>query len=96
MVASDDDWRLDLLNAARDLAGARLRRKAWQALRPGWDHDHCTVCTAKIWDRADTSQGEHLEGYATCEDFVRGADHEWVCAKCFEDFKDRMGWQAVP
>jgi hypothetical protein len=28
----------------------------------------------------------------TCEDFKRGADHDWVCVECFHDFKDRMGW----
>lgn len=71
----------------------RLRFKAWHAPRPGWDHDHCSVCTAKIWDKADTAQGEYVDGYATCEDFKRGTDSDWVCVECFHDFEDRMGWR---
>ena len=92
MVVKDDDWRIDLLNTCKHLKGVGLRFKAWRAPRPGWDHDHCSVCTAKIRDKADLAQGEYPDGYATCADFKRGADHDWVCVECFHDFKDRMGW----
>ena len=94
-VTQPDDWRIDLLSACKDLQGARLRRKSWSAPRPGWDHDHCSVCTAKIWDKADICKGEFTEGYATGEDFKLGVDYEWVCIECFRDFKERMGWQDV-
>jgi len=93
MAVKDDDWRIDLLNTCKDLKGARLRCKTWRAPRADWNHDHCSVCSAKIRDKADLAQGEYLEGYATCEGFKRGADYEWVCVECFRDFKDCMGWQ---
>ena len=33
-----------------------------------------------------------LEGCATTEDFVRGAEYEWVCAECSCDFAEEFGW----
>jgi len=32
------------------------------------------------------------EGYATCDDYPKGACYEWVCSDCFKDLKEEMKW----
>jgi hypothetical protein len=57
------------------------------------DHDHCAACGTKFSE----SEGleSHHEGYATREDYPKGAGYEWVCQNCFEDLKDHMRLSAV-
>ncbi len=44
-------------------------------------HTHCIFCTEKITTR------KKMVCYCT-------EDHsEWICMKCFEDFKDRFCWR---
>jgi hypothetical protein len=45
-----------------------------------WIADHAEVLT---------------EGYATTAAHRDGADYHWVCAVCFDDFRNRFGWRAV-
>jgi hypothetical protein len=80
-------WRIDNASALR---GVRLRFQPYTRLSESWDHDHCAACWVKFaeFDGADIQH----EGYATCEDFPRGARYEWVCSACFADLKDDMGW----
>jgi hypothetical protein len=40
-------------------------------------------------------EGVVHEGYATTADFVRGAEYEWACVSCFEQFREAMGWKDV-
>jgi hypothetical protein len=35
------------------------------------------------------------EGYATCDDYPKGARYEWVCSTCFADLQDEMKWTAA-
>lgn len=35
------------------------------------------------------------EGYTTTDRFERGADYEWVCLDCFEDFAEEFRWVVV-
>lgn len=74
------------------MRGAHLIRKAYQAPSKAWDHDHCTGCWAKFMEPPTTGEGIVHEGYATTAEYVRGADYEWVCTKCFEEFSAIMGW----
>ena len=86
-----DDWRLT--GQERYLQGASFRRKPYTAPRPDWDHDHCAGCWAKFaeFDGPDILH----EGYATCDDYPKGARYEWVCKCCFDDLRDEMRWSAT-
>ncbi len=74
-----DDWRRQ---GQEYLSGARWVFRAYRPYRSDWEHDHCVLCSAKLsCDEVDLN-----EGYAT-ED-----EYHWVCAECFADFRDELGW----
>jgi len=87
------DWRLEQLQARPYLRGAAFLRKPYRQPSPEWDHDHCTACWTTLAEphikRADIIH----EGYATTAEFVRGADYNWICVPCFEQFRDIMEWR---
>jgi hypothetical protein len=78
------------------LRNVRFQRKPYRLYREGWDHDHCAGCGAKFALEDDPSEPVYREGYATCADYVHGAEYDWVCVNCFAEFKDAMGWVEVP
>jgi hypothetical protein len=86
------DWRLEHLETQPYLRGVCFERKPYRPPRPGWEHDHCAGCWAKLAQAGDATAGADLvhEGYATCADFMRGADYEWVCIPCFDRFAAAM------
>ncbi|GIK48342.1 MAG: hypothetical protein BroJett013_10390 [Alphaproteobacteria bacterium] len=86
------DWRLEHLETQPYLVGMAFRRAKYRPYRPGWDHDHCVACWAKFVEYDDPAEPIQHEGYATTEEFVRGAEYDWVCLTCFADFKDQMKW----
>lgn len=86
------DWRLQHLETQPYLRGVCFLRKPYKRPRPEWDHDHCVACWAKLAEPEMESEDVIHEGYATTASYVRGADYEWVCPTCFEEFKSDMGW----
>jgi hypothetical protein len=84
-----DDWRID---NARHLMGLTLHFREWLRPRPDWDHDHCAACGVKLadFDGPDIQRS----GYATGDDYPKGAGYDWICADCFRDLKDAMKWSA--
>jgi hypothetical protein len=80
-------WRVD---NARHLTGLRLEFRPYTRWSESWDHDHCAACWTKFaeFEGADIQR----EGYATCDDYPKGACYEWVCSDCFNDLKDEMKW----
>jgi hypothetical protein len=84
-MSAEDDWRLQ--GQERYLAGKRLHWSKWTApaSNPSWDHDHCEFCWRKFMDSDDPDVCR--EGYTT-EDRYR-----WICAQCFNDFRERFGWR---
>jgi len=84
-MVDEDDWRL--VGQDEWFTGAVLHRAAWIETRHGWDHDHCTFCFKKIWDRAADDEAD--VGYTTADDYT------WVCDDCFADFKDRFAWSVA-
>ncbi len=80
-------WRID--NAAH-LKGLRLQFLAYTRWSEDWDHDHCAACWTKFAE-LDGPDIQH-EGYATCDDYPRGARYDWVCKTCFEDLNDDLHW----
>lgn len=83
----DKQWRID---NARHLRGVRLKFQPYIRWSETWDHDHCAACWAKFAELAGTDI-QH-EGYATCDDYPKGARYDWVCVTCFADLKDEMQW----
>jgi hypothetical protein len=71
-----DDWRLT--NQETYLKGRALVRRAYNAPRPDWDHDHCEFCWAKF--STDPRIAERLT-----EDYVTD-DEQWICEPCFADY----------
>jgi hypothetical protein len=87
------DWRLEHLETQPYLRGVAFARKPYREYRPGWAHDHCVACWAKLEAESSDSEPDSLhEGYATTDSFVRGAEYEWVCVPCFEEFAATMAW----
>lgn len=79
-----DDWRRQAQEEY--LMGARLRLMRWRMSRPGWDHDHCEFCSAKL----SNYEGDLHEGYTTDDEY------NWICPKCFEDFCEEFRWTVEP
>jgi len=87
---AEDQWRID---SARHLRGVRLQLRRCIRWSESWDHDHCAACGAKL---AEIDGPDILhEGYATCDDYKKGACYDWVCQTCFNDLREEMGWTAV-
>jgi hypothetical protein len=76
------DWRADNAKWTR---GAILRFQKYTRPREDWEHDHCVGCWAKFMESG--SSEVLTEGYVT-ED-----NYRWICADCFRDLKDEMGWK---
>ena len=86
----DKQWRID---NARLLKGVRLQFRRYTRWNETWDHDHCAACWATFAEY-DGPDFQH-EGYATCDDYPRGACYDWICQSCFADLKEDMGWTVV-
>jgi hypothetical protein len=90
MASSDKQWRIDNVEQLR---GLRLQLQRYTKWSENWDHDHCAACCAKFAE-FDGPNIQH-EGYATCEDYPKGAHYDWICKSCFDDLKDDMQWSAT-
>ena len=81
------DWRAD---NARHLKGLTLRWRKYAKWSETWEHDHCAGCWAKF---AEFEGPDILhEGYATDSEWKGREGYDWICADCFRDLKDEMGW----
>jgi hypothetical protein len=100
MPAQPDDWRR--MGQEDQLRGAHLTWKRYQALRVDWEHEHCVFCTRKFLDEhySDWAAEQLRErpdqdlsaGYTTPEQDGHKAGDVWICADCFEDFRDELAW----
>jgi len=89
------DWRYEHLQTQPYLRGVRLQLMKYRAYRPGWEHDHCVGCWAKFAEHDDPVEPIEHEGYTTTGEYKHGAQYEWVCPRCFSDFREAMGWTVV-
>lgn len=90
-----EDWRNRILEGMPYLREQDFVRKPYRAYRPGWEHDHCAVCNVTLAEQSLVGDDVIHEGYATTADYKFGEDYVWVCAPCFADYKDAMGWNDV-
>jgi hypothetical protein len=85
------DWRSD---SARNTRGFAFTWRTYTKPRDDWDHDHCEGCGVKFAE----FDGEDIlrEGYASDARYKdRPGYYDWVCAKCFADLGDAMGWSQI-
>lgn len=87
------DWRLERLEDEDALRGVSFVRKVYRAYRPGWEHDHCIACWQTLAEPSLGVEDAIHEGYATTDEYFRGADYEWVCPDRFRAFAGEMGWR---
>ena len=89
------DWRLEHLQTQPYLRGVRVERRIYRAYSPEWDHDHCAACWKKFVEAGAPGDEVAHEGYATCSDYIHGAEYDWACIPCFQEFAEAMEWIAV-
>ena len=78
-----DDWREDLLYTMDDTYGYCFKKIVFKSSEKN-DHEHCSICFAKI---SDNSKLTEAEGYYC----VKTGD--WICSVCMNDFKNRFEWK---
>jgi hypothetical protein len=89
--SNDKQWRIDL--AGDHLRGQKFRLQRYKQWGEAWDHDHCEACTIKFAElETDADPDVQLSGYASTAADSHGARYHWVCARCFKDLKDDLGW----
>ena len=88
-----DEWRAEVLETLPYLRGQSFARKPYKAYRPGWEHDHCAVCGAKLMEESAAVEDTLHEGYATTPDYQHGEDYDWICVACFAASREEMGWK---
>jgi hypothetical protein len=102
-VVEGQDWRL--AGQERYLQGVTLEWVPYRRWNASWDHDHCSFCWVKFAEAGATSpkvfepstpSEARVEGYATVDLPDRPDHYFWICKPCFDDFKDRFGWQVRP
>ena len=78
-MLGSNDWRLQGQEAY--LRGEILFYKRYADRKTKADHDHCEFC----WDKFSDTIADTLKvGYTTADNY------RWICAKCFEDFKQKL------
>jgi hypothetical protein len=80
MTANRDDQRR--IDNAIHLKGLRLQRRRYNRWSESSDHDHCVACGPKFSELEGAES--QREGYATREDYPKGAGYEWVCQTCLK------------
>ncbi|MBN9076788.1 MAG: hypothetical protein BGN87_15140 [Rhizobiales bacterium 65-79] len=91
MSTCPEDWRI---TNAEHLKGQRLHFRKYTRWSDTWDHDHCAACGARFAEGKEPDI-QH-EGYATGNDYPKGAGYDWVCKQCFDDLTEEMQWSAAP
>jgi hypothetical protein len=61
----------------------------WEEIEPrhGWDHDHCAFCWAKFMP----AEAKPKDPQTLTDGYVSEAG-EWICDRCFADFRDEFEW----
>jgi hypothetical protein len=94
-MADKDDWRL--MGQESYLQSATLRQKTYYRWSEDWTHDHCEFCGARFVAPDDPyKEPDDLhEGYAVQSHGHFPDDYDWICAKCYADFKDMFDWKVL-
>ena len=86
-IKAEEDWRLS--QGYFEYIKNHVFKKQYFKSNKNNDHDHCNFCWKKITDlEIDEEHGTF--GYVTLN--AHGQE-EWVCEKCFNDFKARFNFK---
>ena len=78
-----DDWRF--MGQDKYLMGSTLQFIPYVRWSETWDHDHCDFCNETF-----SEYGSDLhKGYCTLD------KKNWICEKCFNDFKEMFQWKVI-
>ncbi|MBI4617234.1 MAG: hypothetical protein HY720_26715 [Planctomycetes bacterium] len=82
------DWRLT--GQENYLLEVELQWRTYRRYpkNPAWDHDHCSFCWATFM--VEEHPGVLHEGFCTLDEY------HWICADCFDDFRELFRWRVVP
>jgi hypothetical protein len=60
----------------------------------GWEHDHCSFCWSTFMSAEVTKDDAEIinAGYTIARP---ERSTFWICARCFDDFRDRFEWTVV-
>lgn len=83
----EEDWRLS--QGDFDYIKNHVFKKQYFKSNKNNDHDHCNFCWTKITD-LEIGEEHDTFGYVTLN--AHGQE-EWVCEKCFNDFKERFNFK---
>ena len=83
----EEDWRLSQGNF--DFIKNHVFKNQYFKSNKYNDHDHCNFCWKKITD-LEIDEEHDAFGYVTLN--AHGQE-EWVCEKCFNDFKERFNFK---
>lgn len=86
-IVVEEDWRLS--QGDFDYIKNHVFKKQYFKSNKNNDHDHCNFCWKKITD-LEIDEEHDTFGYVTLN--AHGQE-EWVCEKCFNDFKDRFNFK---
>ena len=84
-MVEKDDWRLGR-GQEKFLKGRKLVKISYFRFSETWDHEHCEFC----WAKFSECEGDLHEGYVTADD-----RESWICAECFDDFKEMFQWKLI-
>lgn len=70
--------------------GTEFVRGRYEPPRPGWDHDHCVMCSTKFGSA--NLPDSVTEGFTTMASSPSGEGYCWVCPACFTDFAEEFAW----
>ena len=81
-----EDWRR--MGQEAYLKGVKLTYiDAFLPYSKEWDHEHCSFCMIKF----STNKDDLHSGYCTTDE----KRSQWICSRCFEDFKDEFQWVII-
>lgn len=78
-----NSWREDILYTMRDTQGSSFLHLEYNSTTQN-DHTHCSICFAKI--SGDVNCQAEKSGFYSKE------TDDWLCTRCFSDFKRRFDW----
>jgi hypothetical protein len=76
------------------MQNANLRWRRYRRWTAAWAHGACEFCRTEF--SADGEPGTLHSGYSVVGAGPAGQDdYSWICAVCFEDLRERFGWNVL-
>jgi hypothetical protein len=78
----------------RERSAVFTDRKTGEQTPTVWDHDHCEICHQGFSERYadDLREGWAMPGPAGLPTAEWQPDYHWLCPRCYEQYRERLGW----